>query len=91
VTGNVFVLFKGSSKFSSVRISGTIKGATSGQVAELFASQFPFKSGFQQVGSAVMLQTTGTNAYSFTATPGLATSYEVEVLASAGSTTPLAT
>jgi hypothetical protein len=47
VTGDTRVIYKGGAKYSTVTISGEVVGATSGQVAELLASQFPYKSGFK--------------------------------------------
>jgi hypothetical protein len=90
VTGDVFVVYKAPAKFSAVTIHGQIHGATSGEVAQLFASQFPSTSGFKKAGAPVTLNVTGTNSYTFHATPSVATRYKVELLAASSSTSPLA-
>lgn len=92
VTGDVYVLYRAIPKYANATISGKITGATTGEVAELFAKQFPYKSAWTQVGSPITLTVTGTTApYSFLVTPTLATRYKVELLATSSSTTALAT
>jgi len=89
---DVYVLYNSIAKYSDARISGAITGAATGQVAELFARQFPYKSGWAEVGSPDTLTVTGASVkYAFTASPGLATEYKVELLATPSSTSPLAT
>jgi len=81
VTHDVFVMYKGG-KAANVTISGTVSGATTGDVATLYAQSFPFTSAPAPVaGQTVTLNPTDTNPipYSFTATPHLATKYTVEV------------
>jgi hypothetical protein len=88
VTGYVFVVFKGGS-YAKAAIKGTITGAASGEVARLYAQQFPFKTAPARAGSVTL--GAATQSYSFTVTPTLATRYQVELFASATATKPLAT
>ncbi len=91
VTGDVFVVYH-SGKDNDVTLKGSISGATTGDVAVLYAQQFPYKKKPVQVaGQHTDLVVTGTSAvsYSFTAAPGLATRYSVEVLPTLTSTTVL--
>jgi hypothetical protein len=91
VTGDVYVYYA-AGKYSDVTIKGDISGATTGDVAVLYAQQWPYKKKPVQVPREhVGLVVTGSSAvsYSFTASPGLATRYSVEVLASLSSTTEL--
>ncbi len=64
--------------WSAATVSGSVSGATAGDVATLFAEQFGAKS-FTSTGHAVTLASTGTDKYSFTVTPSLETHYEVKV------------
>jgi hypothetical protein len=96
VTGDVWVYFrvKGSSvKISQATLAGQISGATAGEVARLYARQFPYKKAPTPVaGQSLTLNPTGSTpvSYSFTAVPELATRYIVEVFASSAATSPLA-
>jgi eukaryotic-like serine/threonine-protein kinase len=88
--GDVFVKYQDGAD-ANAKISGQVTNAVSGEVAELFAQQFPFTSPPTQAGS-VALDPSGTTAqYSFQVTPTLATRYTVEVFQSSSATTPLAT
>jgi hypothetical protein len=88
--GNVFVTYQDGAD-SSAAVSGQVTHAVSGQVARLYAQQFPFTSPPALAGSAA-LATAGTTArYSFQVTPTLATRYTVEVFRDSTATTPLAT
>jgi serine/threonine-protein kinase len=90
VTGDVFVVYK-DGKDASARLRGHINGVKSGEVARLYAQQFPYQRAPLQVGSAV-LQPAGTTAkYSFQVTPAVATRYKVELFRSSAVKTPLAT
>jgi serine/threonine-protein kinase len=90
VTGDVFVVYK-DGKDASAKLRGHINGVKSGEVAQLYAQQFPYQRAPVQVGSAV-LRPTGTAAqYSFQVTPTLATRYKVELLRSSTAKTSLAT
>jgi serine/threonine-protein kinase len=90
VTGDVFVVYK-DGKEASAKLRGHVNGVRSGEVAELYAQQFPYQRAPLQISSAV-LQPTGTAAqYSFQVTPTLATRYKVELFRSSTAKTPLAT
>ena len=78
-------------KFSHVTVSGAVTGGTSGMVAQLFAQAFPYKKAATPVaGQQLVLGSTSPEDYSFTATPGIATKYSVEVLPSTTVSTPVA-
>jgi len=88
VTGNVFVVFK-AGKFANAHIKGSVTGATSGQVLQLFAQQFPFKKAAAKLGSPVTLSA-ASMPYSFPVTPTLATRYHVELFTDSSETTRVA-
>ena len=89
VTGDTWVVYKGGAKYSTATIKGQVTGAKAGQVAELFASQFPYKTGFKKAAALTLNGTT--NTYTFRARPTLATRYKVELRASARASSPLLT
>jgi len=71
-------------------VQGEIKGATSGEVAQLYAQPFPFKQAPAEI-DAVILHPAGKAAkYVFTVTPALATRYKVELFQSSTASNPLA-
>lgn len=77
-------------KYSRVTISGAVTGGTSGMVAQLYARPFAFtKAPAPVAGQQVVLTGTSPESYSFTATPGIATRYSVEILPSATVSTPV--
>src|SRR5215469_2112963 len=84
-TGDVLVIFTAGS-FSKAKISGSITNGTAGEIAKLYAQQFPFKKPAAPVGAPITLSTAGTSRYSFTAAPTLATHYKVKLFASNGTT-----
>jgi hypothetical protein len=87
ITNDVLVAFE-DGKFSVATISGSVSGATSGEVAALYAQPFPFKSAPAAVaGQTTTLTGAASQAYSFSASPSVATKYTVEVLPSSTSTT----
>jgi hypothetical protein len=88
VTGDVWVLFRDAPKGNRAHIHGKISGASSGEVARLFAQTFPFRHPPVRAGAVTL--THAISAYSFTVVPSLATRYRVEVFANGTSTTPLA-
>jgi hypothetical protein len=90
VTGDVYVYFLGG-KYGSARIHGTVTGATTGEVATLYAQRFPYTTAATPVRSVTLSATGPTAAYSFTVAPTLATRYQVKVFARKSATTPLAT
>jgi hypothetical protein len=88
VTHDVLVFYKGSGGFASAKIHGKITGAAVGEVAALYAQQFPYKTRPVRLG-AITLKSSAP-VYSFTVTPALATRYAVRLFASGTSKTPLA-
>ena len=90
VTGDVYVYFLGGT-YGSARIHGTVTGATTGEVATLYAQRFPYATAAKPVRSITLSASGPTTAYSFTVAPTLATRYQVKVFARKSATTPLAT
>jgi hypothetical protein len=88
VTRDVFVVFK-SRTLSHAQIKGSVSGAATGQVLQLFAQQFPFKKAPAKLDSAVTL-TGASMPYSFSATPTLATRYHVELFTDSSETSMVA-
>jgi hypothetical protein len=89
VYGYTFVGFK-DGKYSKVAFTGNISGATSGMAAQLYAQPFPYKKAPAPVaGQKLALDGTSSQGYSFTATPGIATRYSVEILPSSTVSTPV--
>ena len=92
VTHDVFVQYK-AGKAAVASFKGTVSGATSGQVAKLYAQPFPFKAAAAPVpGQQLALNPVGSTPipYNFTADPILATKYTVRILPNSTSTTPVA-
>jgi serine/threonine-protein kinase len=89
VTGDVYVVYQGG-KDASAQVHGEIKGATSGEVAQLYAQQFPYKSAPAPAGSVIVHPAGTTAKYAFRVTPSLATRYKVELFQSSTATTPVA-
>jgi hypothetical protein len=89
VTGDVFVYYLGGTD-GSARIHGTITGGTTGEVATLYAQQFPYTTAARPVRSITLSAAGPPTAYSFTVVPNLATRYQVKVFARQGAATPLA-
>jgi hypothetical protein len=91
--GYTFVAFHDSykdGKYSKVTVAGSVSGATAGMVAQLYAQTFPYKTAAAPVtGQQLVLDGTSPEAYRFTATPGLATRYQVEVLPSTTVSSPI--
>jgi Protein kinase domain len=87
--GDVFVVYQGG-QGASAQIHGEINGAASGEVARLYAQQFPYRSAPSPAGSVVLHPSGSTAQYAFQVTPGLATRYKVELFRNAAATTPLA-
>jgi hypothetical protein len=85
ITHDVLVAYGSPGKFAQVAISGKISGATTGEVAALYAQPFPFKKAPARVaGQTKSLTVTSSSpiSYSFSAKPSIATRYTVEVLPS---------
>jgi hypothetical protein len=88
--GDTFTAFH-DGKYSHVTVSGAVTGGTSGMVAQLLAQPFPYKKAATPVaGQQLVLGATSPENYSFTATPGIATKYSVELLPSTTVSTPVA-
>jgi hypothetical protein len=79
VTNDVFVVYKAGT-YAIAMIHGTITNAD-GDVATLFAQQFPFKKAPVKVGSSMMIKSAKWR-YSWTVTPALRTKYAVRLTAS---------
>jgi serine/threonine protein kinase len=88
-TGDVYVVYN-SGNDSSVTLSGQIPHVTSGEVAQLYAQQFPYGNAPTRAGSVVLNPSGSTASYSFQVTPTLATHYKVELFQNSSETTPLA-
>jgi hypothetical protein len=87
VTNDVFVVYH-IAAFDKATIHGTVKGGAAGEVATLFAQQFPFKKVPVKAGTVTLKG--GTATYSFTVTPTLYTKYSVRLFASKTATKTLA-
>jgi Protein kinase domain len=88
--GNVFVTYQDGTD-SNAAVSGQVTNAVSGEVARLYAQQFPFTSPPALADSAALDPSGTTAQYSFQVTPTLATRYTVEVFRNSTAATPLAT
>jgi hypothetical protein len=73
-----------------VLLSGLISGATTGEVARLYAQQFPFTSAPVPIQSVTLNPAGSYGYYDFHVLPALATRYQVRLLRSATAATPLA-
>jgi hypothetical protein len=87
VTHDVVVFYKDGA-FSTARIHGKITGAAPGEIAALYAWQWPYTKPAARLG-AVTLKSSAP-VYSFTVTPVLATRYVVRLFAAGTSTSSLA-
>jgi eukaryotic-like serine/threonine-protein kinase len=88
--GDTYVLYDPHAKMAGAFLSGAIAHATTGEVAQLYAQQFPYTSPPEPAGSVTLHPNGGTAAYSFTLSPALATRYQVRLLRSTAAATPLA-
>jgi hypothetical protein len=88
VTGDVLVFYH-SGAYATAKIHGKITGATAGEVATLYAQQFPYKKPAVPLGSTTLKAATA--VYSFTVTPTLATRYAVRLFAGGTSRAAVAT
>jgi serine/threonine protein kinase len=89
VTGDTYVIYR-DGKNASAQISGQITNAASGEVARLYAQQFPFTSAPVPAGSVTLNTAGSTASYTFQVTPTLATRYQVELFRDGTAATPLA-
>ena len=90
VTGDVWVAYEGA-KYSSAEISGSIRKAASGEVAQLYAQPFPYQRAPVQAQSVILHPTGGTASYQFQVTPTLATRYQVKLFANSAASAPVGT
>jgi eukaryotic-like serine/threonine-protein kinase len=91
VNGNVYVTYGSNvGAAGSARITGDIPGATAGEVAQLYAQQFPFTGPPVLVQSDALSPARGSAAYVFSLDPTLATRYQVKLARSSAAAVPLA-
>jgi hypothetical protein len=93
VPGNYVYVGYRSGRDASAQIHGQITGASRGQVARLYAQQFPFDAAPAQVTSQTLNPSGAgkTADYTFTVTPTLETRYTVKVFRDSKSTAALGT
>ena len=89
VTGDVWVVYRGG-RNAIAQVRGEINGVRPGEIARLYAQQFPFRSSPVPAGSVVLHPSGGAAAYAFQVTPSVATRYKVVLLRSSTATSPLA-
>ena len=93
LTSDVYVQYGDTDRngrFAHAEVSGELGKAASGEVAALYAQQFPYKSAPVKIGSVVVRPAGGTAGYAFQVTPTLATRYRVELFRSRTSPAPFA-
>jgi Protein kinase domain len=77
----------------TAQINGDVTNVTRGEIAQLYAQQFPFRSAPSPAGPPLSLQPAGRQkaaSYSFRVVPTLATRYRVEVFQSRSARRPVA-
>jgi hypothetical protein len=89
VTGDVYVKYQ-SPTGASAQIQGQISDTASGEVARLYAQQFPYSAAPVPTESLTLTLAAGTAKYAFRVTPTLATRYQVKLFRSSTATIPLA-
>jgi len=89
VSGDVMVVYQGG-KDATAQVHGEVKGVTSGEVARLYAQQFPYKGAPTPAGSVILNPAGKKASFAFQVTPSLATRYQVKLFRSSTATTPLA-
>lgn len=87
--GNVFVTYQDGAD-ASAKVSGQVTNAVRGEVAKLYAQQFPFTSPPVPVASTAPNSSGRAAPYTFEVTPTLATRYTVEVFRNSAATAPFA-
>lgn len=88
VSGDVYVDYHDGSD-STVKITGGITKAASGEVVRLYAQQFPYVSAPVPAGSDTLAPVGSTATYTFQVTPVLATRYRAELFQNSTATAPL--
>ncbi len=89
VSGDVYVVYLGA-KDANAEVRGEVRHAANGEIAGLYAQQFPYKKAPTQVGSEILHPTGTTAGYQFQVTPILATRYQVELFRNSTSSAPFA-
>jgi hypothetical protein len=89
VTGDVWVVYRGA-RDAVAQVRGEINGVRPGDIARLYAQQFPFKGAPVPDGSVILHPSGAAAAYAFQVTPSVATRYQVVLLRSSTATSPLA-
>lgn len=89
VTGDIWVVYRGG-RNAIAQVRGEINGVRPGEIAQLYAQQFPFRSAPVPAGSVILHPSGGAAAYAFQVTPSVATRYKVVLLRSSTATSPLA-
>jgi hypothetical protein len=89
LTGDVYVEYQRAGD-ETAQITGEVSNATSGEVARLYAQQFPYTSAPAPAGSVGFNGNGPTASYAFQVTPNLATRYQVKLFKASTATTPLA-
>jgi hypothetical protein len=69
VTGDVYVVYRGGTR-SKAEVYGEITKAADGEVAELFAQQFPFRNAPVRAGAVILHPAGATAGYEFQGDPG---------------------
>jgi hypothetical protein len=90
VSGDVYVVYCDGNQ-ANAEVYGEIRNAANGEVAELYAQQFPYTNAPTRVSSVILRPADTTARYEFQVTPALATRYRVELFQSSTSSTPFAT
>ena len=90
LSGDVYVVYRGG-KQANAEVYGEIKNAANGEVAQLYAQQFPYDHAPAQVGSVILHPAGAAASYEFQVTPTLATRYRVELFQSSTATAPAGT
>lgn len=90
VSGDVYVKYLGGTQ-ADAEVYGKIKKVRNGEVAALYAQQFPYKNAPAQVSSVILHLSGDAASYSFQVTPTLATRYRVELFQNSTASTPLGT
>jgi serine/threonine protein kinase len=89
VSGDVYVVYHATDQ-QNAEVSGKVAVAANGEVAKLYAQQFPFKAAPAEAGSVTLRPAGGTATYTFKVTPALETRYRVELFRNGTSPTPIA-
>jgi hypothetical protein len=89
LTGDVYVVYGDGTK-ATAEVSGAIKKATDGEIAELYAQPFPYQDPPTVAGSVILQPAGGTATYGFPVTPVLATRYQVKLFQTSTASTPFA-